>query len=123
MNTAVESMNEANEALSDWVQKLPVSLVIPGCEIHAQVQEAMKAADREIRRLTEDNERAWRERNRAYAMVKGWEATVFVEGLPMRAVSVDEWGPGEGGHVGVPEITPRKLTELLDELRELRARK
>ena len=75
---------------------------------------------REISRLRESEARAWRERNVAYAKVKGWEATVFVEGLPLRAVPVDEWGPGEGEMVTIPDVTPRKLTELLDELEELR---
>jgi hypothetical protein len=74
----------------------------------------------EIERLKESEARAWRERNIAYAKVKGWEATVFVEDLPLRPVKIDEWGPGEGETVAVPDITPRKLTDLLDELAELR---
>lgn len=63
---------------------------------------------------------AWRERNVAYAKVKGWESVVFVEGLPLRAVPVDEWGPGEGGSTSIPVVTPQKLTDLLDELAQLR---
>ena len=76
----------------------------------------------EIAELKEENRRAWTERNEAYAKVKGWEATVFVEKLPIRAVRIDEWGPGEGGTTTVPDVTPRKLTELLDEVAELRAK-
>jgi hypothetical protein len=70
--------------------------------------------------LREENRRAWTERNEAYAKVKAWESVVYVEGLPLRSVSVDEWGPGEGGQTTVPEVTPKKLTELLDELARLR---
>jgi hypothetical protein len=75
----------------------------------------------EISRLKDENNRAWRERNEAYAKVKGWEATVYVEKLPLRAVQINDWGPGGEGQTAIPEITPRKLTELLDELAELRA--
>jgi hypothetical protein len=74
----------------------------------------------EILRLRESEARAWTERNIAYAKVKGWEATMFVEGLPLRSVEVDQWGPGEGGETTVPQMTPRKLTDLLDEIAELR---
>lgn len=57
MTDAVTQMNEANAALADWVQTLPVSLIVPGCEMHAKVQVAMKAADAEIRRLANESER------------------------------------------------------------------
>lgn len=80
----------------------------------------VKELRREIRRLQESEARAWRERNIAYAKVKGWEATVFVEGLPLRTVPVSEWRPGEGETVTIPDVTPRRLTELLDELATLR---
>lgn len=76
----------------------------------------------EIARLRASEERAWRERNIAYAKVKAWESVVFVEGLPLRAVKVDEWGPGEGETTTVPEVTPQRLTDLLDEMHRLRAR-
>lgn len=74
----------------------------------------------EVARLKEENDRAWRERNEASAKVKGWEATVYVEKLPLRAVPINDWGPGGEGTTSVPDITPRKLTELLDEIAELR---
>jgi len=77
-------------------------------------------ADR-IAALEADNERAWRERNTAYAKVKAWESVVYIEHLPLRAVAVNEWGPGEGGQTTVPDITPKKLTDLLAELSTLRA--
>lgn len=73
-------------------------------------------------RLREECERAWRERNIAVAKVRAWEATVVVEKLPyQRAHRVDEWGPSEGETIVVPEVTPRRLTEILDELATLRA--
>jgi uncharacterized small protein (DUF1192 family) len=75
----------------------------------------------EVAALKVENNRAWAERNTAYAKVKAWEAVVFVERLPLRAVRVDEWGPGEGGETSVPEVTPQKLTDLLDEIARLRA--
>lgn len=74
----------------------------------------------DLERLRESEAKAWTERNIAYAKVKGWEAAAFVEQLPLRAVEIDEWGPGDGGTTTVPQITPRKVTELLDELGELR---
>lgn len=74
-----------------------------------------------IARLTSENEQAWRERNVAYAKVKAWEAVVYVEGLSLRAVSVDEWGPGEGEQTTVPDVTPKRLVDLLDELAKFRA--
>lgn len=74
----------------------------------------------DVSRLTEENARAWRERNEAYAKVKAWESVVYVEGLPLRAVRIDEWGPGEGGMTSVAEVTPGKLTDLLDEIARLR---
>lgn len=75
----------------------------------------------ENERLRAEAEQAQRERNIAYAKVKAWESVVYVEGLPLRAVPVGEWGPGEGETTTVPEVTPKKLTELLDELRTARA--
>lgn len=82
--------------------------------------ERIEELERENARLHEENERAWAERNIAYAKVKGWESTVFVERLPLRSVKVDEWGPGEGGATTIPHVTPTKLTELLDEIKALR---
>jgi hypothetical protein len=70
--------------------------------------------------LKEENRRAWTERNEAYAKVKAWESVVYVEKLPLRAVRIDEWGPGEGGTTTVPEITRQKLTDLLAEIAKLR---
>lgn len=74
----------------------------------------------ELEEANRREERAWRERNVAYAKVKAWEATVYVEGLPLRAVRADDWGPGEGAHTTVPEVTPKRLVDLLDELAQLR---
>lgn len=75
---------------------------------------------REIDRLKAENDRAWRERNEAYAKVKGWEATVYVEKLPILAVPINDWGPGGEGQTSIPHVTPQKLTDLLDELARLR---
>jgi hypothetical protein len=86
------------------------------------LKERIEVLEAENLRLRESETKAWTERNIAYAKVKGWEATVYVEGLPLRAVKVDEWGPGEGGTTTIPDVIPRKLTELLDELAEHRAR-
>ena len=123
MADASEMMNEANGDLADWVQTLPPPLIIPGCDIHAKVQDAMKAAQAEIWRLSKENERLWRARNHAITKVRGWEDVIVAEGLPFRAVRVEEWGPGEGEQVAVPEVTPTKLTAILDELHDLRRRK
>ncbi len=81
----------------------------------------IESLQKEVAELKAENERAWTERNTAYAKVKGWESVVYVEKLPMRAVPIDEWGPGEGGQTAVPHITPAKLTDLLDEIAKLRA--
>ena len=83
--------------------------------------EVITALETEVMQLQKDVERLWSERNIAYAKVKGWEATVYVEGLPLRAVRVDEFGPNEGDTTSIPEITPSRLTDLLDELHRLRA--
>lgn len=69
-----------------------------------------------IEKQQRELEQAWTERNVAYAKVKAWEDVVYVEGLQMRSVRVDEWGPGEGEMTEVPDISPKKLTELLDRL-------
>lgn len=63
----------------------------------------------------------WRERNHAVQKVRAWEDVVYVEGGAMRAVLCAEWGPGEGDQVAVPEITPKQITQLLDEVIKLRA--
>lgn len=77
--------------------------------------------EHDLRETRAREERAWSERNIAYAKVKAWEAVVYVEGLPLRAVEVKEWGPGEGSMTTVPDVTPRRLTDLLEELARLRA--
>jgi uncharacterized protein (UPF0335 family) len=99
-----------NETLVDGVDAVDLRSVLSGIE---QLQ-------RENEALREENKRAWTERNTAYTKVKAWESVVYVEGLPLRAVRVEEWGPGEGTETAVPDITPKKLTELLDELAALR---
>lgn len=76
----------------------------------------------EIGRLEAEAKKAWTERNIAYAKVKGWEAVVYIEGLPMRSVPVEEWGPAQGTQTNIAEITPKKLTDLLEELARLRAK-
>lgn len=83
---------------------------------------AIERLQAELAEAKASEERAWRERNVAYAKVKAWEAVVYVEGLPLRAVRVDEWGPGEGEQTTVPDVTPKRLTELLDELAAIRER-
>ena len=77
----------------------------------------------EVERLEAESARAWRERNIACAKVKAWEDVVYVESLPLRPVRVDGWGPGEGEETSVPIVTPKKLTELLDEMARLQALK
>lgn len=83
---------------------------------------AIERLQAELAEVKASEELAWRERNVAYAKVKAWEAVVYVEGLPLRAVRVDEWGPGEGEQTTVPDVTPKRLTELLDELAAIRER-
>lgn len=75
----------------------------------------------EVSRLTRDNERLWLEHNVAITKVRGWEATLVTKGLPLRALRVGEWGPGEGETVSIPEVTPVRLTALLDELSQVKA--
>jgi hypothetical protein len=84
-------------------------------------QERIDELQAQVAQLKEENSRAWTERNEAYAKVKAWEAVVYVEKLPVRAIPINEWGPGEGGTTTVPEITRQKLTDLLDEIAGLRA--
>lgn len=74
----------------------------------------------EIARLKESEERAWHERNIAYTQVKAWESIVYIEQLPRRTIEVKEWGPGEGEQTTIPEVSPKKLTELLNEIAYLR---
>lgn len=83
--------------------------------------ERIAELEQKVAQLSEESTRAWTERNTAYAKVKAWESVVYVEKLPLRAVPIDEWGPGEGGTTTVPEITREKLTDLLDEVARLRA--
>lgn len=85
--------------------------------------ERIAELEEQVANLKAENDRAWRERNEAYAKVKGWEATVYVERLPLRALPINDWGPGGEGQTTIPEVTPQRLTELLDELAELRATK
>jgi hypothetical protein len=87
-----------------------------------ELSERIEELEAENRRLRESEAKAWQERNIAYAKVKGWESTVYIEDLPLRAVEVEEWGPGEGLTTTIPDVTPRKLTDLLDELAILRAK-
>lgn len=86
-----------------------------------ELRPALTAQAEEIERLTAENERIWRERNIAMTKVKGWEESLVVEQLPLRALQVREWGPGEHEQVSIPQITPRRLTEILDELAALKA--
>lgn len=74
-----------------------------------------------IRALEAEVARAWGERNRAVAKVKGWKQQVYVADLPKLAVRSDEFGTGESETVAVPKITPERLTDLLDENARLRA--
>jgi hypothetical protein len=83
-------------------------------------QERIDELGAQVAQLKEENRRAWTERNEAYAKVKGWEATVYIEKLPLRAVPINDWGPGGEGQTSVPDITPKKLTDLLNEIAELR---
>jgi hypothetical protein len=94
----------------------------PDADIAADAHAALSSLIAENKVLRDEAWGAWAERNKAVAKVKAWEATVYVEGLPLRAVRVDEWGPGEGETVAIPDITPNKLTELLDRLAAAEAR-
>jgi hypothetical protein len=89
---------------------------------HTEAAAAIRAAMGEIERLRAENERVWRERNRAITENGAWRGVLYMENLPVRAVQVAEWGPGEGEHVTLPELTPQRLTDLLDEVATLRAK-
>lgn len=103
--------------------ELDANVVEPGAAITAwntrHRTEATAALEERVKLLEAENARVWRERNIAYAKVKAWEAVVYVEGLPLRAARVDEWGPGEGEQTTVPELTPKRLVDLLDRLATL----
>jgi hypothetical protein len=92
------------------------------CAVHTEAAAAIRAAMGEIERLRAENERVWRERNRAITENGAWRGVLYMENLPVRAVQVAEWGPGEGEHVTLPELTPQRLTDLLDEVATLRAK-
>lgn len=67
--------------------------------------------------LVAELDAALRRANMAEARVKWWEATVVTTGLPYRACPVEGWGPGEGETVAIHELTPKKLTHILDRLK------
>ena len=67
--------------------------------------------------LVAERDAALRSANIAEARVKGWEATVVITNLPSRIWPVEGWGPGEGETAAVPELTPKKLTDILDRLK------
>ena len=131
----VEVTQEDWDAASRWMRKAKADGMIrrghdndlPTVQAFAAHRiAATSAKDKRIAELEADaikleheNERIWRERNIAYAKVKAWEAVLYVEGLPLRAVRVDEWGPGEAEQTTVPEVTPKRLVELLDRLADL----
>lgn len=71
--------------------------------------------------LREEIKRAWQQRNEAVAKVKAWESQVYIDDLPLLAAPVDEFGSGHGETVAVPCVTPKRITELLDELRRAHA--
>ena len=77
-------------------------------------------ADR-IEELEAENRKAWRERNEAVTRVKAWEAIVCL--VTVRAVTIDEWGEGEGEIINVKLPPPEKLTDILEEVRAARAYK
>lgn len=87
----------------------------------AKLKDRLSELEAEVSRLRLENDRAWRERNEAYAKVKAWESVVYVEKLPLRSVPINDWGPGGDGQTTVPHITPQKLTDLLEEVARLRA--
>lgn len=84
--------------------------------------EAERDALREERaQILRREEEAWRRANHAEARVRGWEATLVVADLPQRFAPVQGWGPGEGDAVSVPQITPERLTSILDRLAKAEA--
>lgn len=82
-------------------------------------EDRVKELEAEVARLNAESERAWTAANRAEAKVRGWEATVVCTGLPTRQWLVHGWGPGEGGTVEIPALTPEKITSILDRLASL----
>jgi hypothetical protein len=86
----------------------------------AKLRARIAELEQELKETRARENLAWSERNVAYAKVKAWEAVVYIDGLPLRAVEVTEWGPGEGRITTVPDVTPRRLTDLLDEIARLR---
>lgn len=79
---------------------------------------AARVAELEAERaqILRREEEAWRRANHAEAKVRGWESTLVVRDLPMMSVPVTGWGPGEGEQTTIPQITPERLTDILDRL-------
>lgn len=84
-------------------------------------QSAIDTLRAEVERLRAEVVGAWTRANHAEAKVRGWESTLVCAGLPERLHPVDSWGPGRDGTVSVPQITPEKLTSILDRLERAEA--
>jgi len=61
-----------------------------------------------------ERDEAWRRANIAESKVRGWEKYVVVRDLPMRAVPNTGWGPGQDEKIAIPQVTPEKLTDIID---------
>lgn len=83
----------------------------------AQARAAVAALLTREAALVAECDEALRRANIAEARVKGWEATVVITNLPSRIWPVEGWGPGEGETVAIPDLTPKKLTDILDRLK------
>lgn len=83
---------------------------------HRRLAREVAAQEAERAQILRREEEAWRQANLADAKVRGWEATLVVDGLPQRFVPVQGWGPGEAEAVSVPQITPERLTDILDRI-------
>jgi regulator of replication initiation timing len=123
--TAIRKL-DAHEIV-DWIHRLENEVESKDAEIERLKTQFQRYRDSEARkyeaeieRLRAENDRLWRERNTAISTVRAWEKTLVIEGLPLRTERVTEWGPGEDNLVPVPTPTPRRLTEVLDEIERLR---
>lgn len=93
----------------------------PGDTITPKHIDAVNEMTARIAELERNAEQAWRERAVYRTKYYALHDVMYVPELPLRAVRITEWGPGEGEQTTVPDLTPQRLGELLAEIAHLRA--
>lgn len=114
---------EQYKAIEEWLELEGGAPSAEGLQdlISKYAEEAIASSRKIIGALGQECDRAWKERNYAITKIKAWESCVFAYAPPIvRSMVVEEWGPGEGDIIQVPQVTPQKITDLIDELIRLR---